>query len=184
MPSLCTSPPSPPSALFSRGRAGQENMDIWLTQTNKCQQWLVSTPLTPPRTICGGEPSASGSTRLVYKGSRSLLLSITLWRINLRLCFWNTHSFSRRTLYCSSPLPPSTSWSSFVINSFSNWKQSQNFHRRMPGILRRGHVRHPTNLSRFDPTALLTCERFPPYSRGRSSTSINHVPGLYRNALN
>lgn len=65
-------------------------------------------------------------------------------------------------------------------------KEESEFHRRMPGILRRGHVRHPANLSRFDPTPLLNCERFPTYSRGRSyfTSSINHVPGLYRNALN
>lgn len=62
--------------------------------------------------------------------------SVHLWP---EVLFWDTHSFSRRTLYCSSPRPPSTSWSSFVINSFSNWNG-----RHFTGgcqILRRVHGR-------------------------------------------
>lgn len=32
----------------------------------------------------------------------------------------STHILSKSTLYCSSPRPPSTSWSSLVMISFSN----------------------------------------------------------------
>lgn len=52
--------------------------------------------------------------------------TLTSLRIKEIFCVWSAalpYVFSSRTLYCSSPRPPSTSWSNFVISSFSNCKE-------------------------------------------------------------
>jgi hypothetical protein len=135
MPQLFIS--SPPSALFSRARLARKMQASDSHQTNRLNRGFCSF-INPTEHYPG--PETTGW---------ALLHGAT----HVRFGFWDTHSFSRRTLYCSSPRPPSTSWSSFVINSFSNWKHSQNFTGECH-ILRRGHEKHPAKLSRSDPTPL------------------------------
>lgn len=46
-----------------------------------------------------------------------------------------SYVFSSRILYCSSPWPPSTSWSSFVISSFSNCKARTDYIKLWPTFI-------------------------------------------------
>lgn len=65
----------------------------------------------------------------VNKNNVTLHMNVSVW-LNLFLYKREkeikererSYVFSSRTLYCSSPRPPSTSWSSFVISSLSNCK--------------------------------------------------------------
>lgn len=112
------------------GRAGQKNMNIWLTADKQMSagDGVNSTnPPTPREPFMVVTPGMLRRLDWSVRAAEACFSPSLNDAINMRFCFWNTHSFSRRTLYCSSPLPPSTSWSSFVINSFSNWKQRQNF---------------------------------------------------------
>lgn len=157
------------------GRAGQENMNIWLTADKQMSAVDGVNSMNPPhlpRTIHGGDPRDAETTRLVCKGSRSLSFSITKW------CHQRWDLFLKYSQFFQKDLVLFISSSPFhlLVQLCDQLVLKLKAEAEFPGecyILRRGHERHPANFSRFDPTPLLKCKLIPAY---REEDPTSHHP--------
>lgn len=112
VPVNCTSKPEPSSDLLGALFSALRYLLPFNVTVDKMTLVLVSNAYCGLKQSSQSFISTHSSDFLVDKFQNKWILLFSS----------DSHIFGSRTLYCSSPRPPSTSWSNFVISSFSNYK--------------------------------------------------------------